>query len=205
MENIKALVVQNPLNLPDKVAHGLLERVNRREVAYLSPEKEAAPFLFYCLGDDFKKIALKANYPIEVIMLTAMYYKWPEKKEVLQKAHVDMVPREIQKDITNSLLVATYMTVQRQLADVMANRKKAEDCPLIPNNMLALEKLMMMIEQLGKPPRDPNVPAAAGTVISANNVQVNQGVPSESKPQEPAVNDKSDTEKQAMLESLEGE
>jgi len=208
MEDVKALIVKNDLELSPEAQNRLLTQFQHKSISYLSPEKEAAPFMFYCLGNDMEKIALKTNYPPEVIMLTAMYYRWPEKKVVLQREQIDMVPAELQKDLTNSLLVATVIEVQKQLADVAAGRKSAKDCPLIPTSMLEMEKLVGLVERVNKlKGTGPAVPG--NNVIRAENVQINQNQQIPAGKGEPAKSsrkpEKTEDERAKMLSAMEDE
>lgn len=175
--DLKALVERNDLKLPSERVESLKRMLAQKAVSHLSPERESGPFLLYCLGDDINTIAAKTSFPIEVIALTAMYYKWNEKIELYNKIR-DKNPAEIQKDLVNSLLVATYVGISRELGDVIAGKKDAAECKLIPREIKDLEKLIAMVQSVN------GAPAPEGgsrTVVHAQNVQINQQVAPDEK------------------------
>lgn len=178
MNDIQALVVRNDLNLPKERVDSLLSSLKQRSISYLSPEKEGGPFLLYCCGDDLEKISLRTSYPIEVILLTAMQYKWNTKASLLQKTMNDSGLLDIQKDMAKMILVATQASIQKQLGDVIAGRLDPDKCQFIPKTIKGLNELMSMINGITDKIKDlenpPQVPQAAITV-QATNVQINQG------------------------------
>ena len=174
MDDIKALIVKNDLGLPETKTAKLIQLVNNRSVAQLSPDKESGPFLLYCTGTDFETIATRCSYPLDVVLLTAMHYRWNEKIDKLGLRSVENAPNAIQKDLANSLLVATYVAMQKQLGDVIAGRMKPEKCALIPKNAYALEKLMALVTDINNPTS--KTPGEGGIAVNAQNVQINQGV-----------------------------
>jgi hypothetical protein len=179
MNDIQALVIKNELNLPQERVNSLVNSLRQRSVSYLSPEKEGGPFLLYCCGDDLEKVALKTNYPIEVILLTAMQYRWNTKASLLQKTLSDANLLDIQKDMAKMLLIATHTTIQKELGDVIAGRLDPNKSSLIPKTIKGLNELMTMvngitdkINDLNNPPQQPQ----AAITVQATNVQINQGV-----------------------------
>lgn len=168
MEDLKALVVKNDMGYPQERVTSLLSLLQRGGISYLSPDKEAGPFLLYSCGDDLEKIAQKTNYPLEVIQLTALRYKWPDKVVALSKEVGAIGLEGVQLEMAKNLLIATYIVMQKQLADVIAGRADARECQLLPKNIHGLEKLMNIIENL-KPKEDKNSPMT----FNGNNIQVN--------------------------------
>ena len=171
MNDLTTIVAKNDLNLSDEMLEKLTKLVRNRTLSYLSPEKETGPFLLYCTGTDFEGIANRCSYPLEVILLTALYYRWNEKMSGLGLTSIDNAPKEIQKDLANSLLIATYLSVQKQLGDVIAGRSDADKCLLIPKNVYSLEKLMDMVSNING--LKPQAESGGKTIIQANNVQMN--------------------------------
>jgi hypothetical protein len=175
--DLKSLIVQNELNLPKESVERLLSLNGRKGLYALSPEKEPGPFLLWCCGDSLDAISAKMNLPMDVIVATAIQYKWAEKSRILHRDKAGIVPADLQKELVNTILVATVMSMQRQLGDVIAGRIDASECALIPSSPQALQKLMEMISALnGSAPAPVEQPR---TVIHATNVQVNQGVATE--------------------------
>lgn len=174
--DLKSLVVKNEMDYPQERVTSLLSLLQRGSISYLSPEKEAAPFLFYSCGDDLTTIALKTNYPLEVIQLTALKYRWPIKAKELANEAGKIGLEGIQLDIAKSLLIATNILMQRQLADVIAGRAKASECPLLPKNIHGLEKLMNIITSLTAPKDDGGKSPMS---ITGQNIQVNLNAPKE--------------------------
>jgi hypothetical protein len=202
--DLKALIVRNELNLPREAVDRLLTQNGRKALYALSPDKESGPFLLFCCGDDFDTIATKMNLPRDVIVATAIQYRWPDKARMLNRTDSGIVPGDLQKELVNTILVATIVAMQRDLGEVIAGRKEAKDCPLIPSSPQALQKLMEMVTSLNNPtPADPMKPQ---TVIHATNVQVNQqqGLPEAPKAL-PETPEKATELKLAMLKDIEGD
>jgi hypothetical protein len=203
MQDIKALVVKNDLQLEQAKIDSLLSQLSRGSLSFLSPEREAGPFLLYCCGDDFKTISIKCSLPLEIILITAMYYKWPTKAELLQKDITAQSIEDLQKDMTKSLLVATYIAMQKQLGDVIAGRTDASKCGLIPKNMQSLGRLMDMVQSLTES-KDHKDSAGGGTrtTITANNVQVINNTNEPAKIEEKKESVVPESERDAMADEL---
>ena len=192
--DLKALIVKNDLKLPKEQVDRLLSQNGRHALHALSPDKESGAFLLFCCGDDLDLISAKLSIPKDVILATAIQYRWPDKASVLKST----TPIDLQKDLVNTILVATVMSVNRDLADVISGKKDASDCPLIPSSPQALEKLINMVNTVNSvsvPKQD-----QPQTVIHANNVQVNQQI---GESPEPKKIEASKDEK-AFLEKFNG-
>lgn len=135
------------------------------QLSFLSPDKEAGPFLLYYVGSSFEEVALKTGYPVDLIYMTAMRYEWIKKSETLRRDSILSGMDLVKEDLLQSLLIATQVVVQKELADVIAGRKDAKDCALLPKNINGLKQLVEMIDSL-----KPKVDDKPGTV---NNFQFN--------------------------------
>lgn len=181
--NLPTLIKQNDLALAIDDQTRLIRLCQEKAITYLSIEKESGPFLLYAVGDSISTIAVKTNLPKDVILLTAIYYRWSEKVKFLQKDGLD--PEFLQKELANTLLVATYKSMIDDLGQVIAGKKMAKDVGLIPKNMAALNALMEMVSKINAPKELPTQPTQT-TVIHAEQVQVNQQLsPSEVKVMDP--------------------
>ncbi len=189
---LKALVERNELKLPSERVQSLMRTLQQRAVAQLSSEKEPGPFMLYCLGNDLNDIASKTGYPVEVITLTAIYYKWNQKIELFNKVK-DKTPSDIQKDLVNSLLVATYVGISRELGEVIAGKRSAADCKLIPKEIKDLEKLVALVNTANGIVPNPAEPGK--TVVNAQNVQINQQTIPEAKKEVKEIPDLSEKSK----------
>ena len=156
--------------IPVEKKQEIIARIRKGLLGPLSPEREAGAFMLYCCGDDFESISLKTNFPLDIIYVTAAHYGWDIKAKALRSESGDFNPVNIQKNLANSLLIATYMSVQEELKDVLAGKKSASDCKLIPNNIKSLQTLMDMVSNV----HNPGVAGNQGTVVHAQNVQINQ-------------------------------
>jgi hypothetical protein len=202
--DLKALITKNELNLPKDAVDKLLSMNGRNMLAPLSPDRESAPFLLYCCGDDLELIAAKMTLPRDVITATAIQYRWPEKAKLMRKDGNAAVPNDLQKDLVNSILVATFVAMQRELSEVVSGKRLAKDCALIPSSPAALEKLMNMITTLntpvlpgkGGPVADP-VHSGPQTVIHAGNVHMGQA------PERAAESEEKKAVRLAMLKDLD--
>lgn len=171
---MSALVtVQRSEIIPDELRYNIESRIKKGLLGPLSPDKESGPFMLYCCGDDFESISLKTNLPIDVLYVTAAHYNWLQKSASLKDKNGEFSPSNIQKDIANSLLIATSLAMKEQLEDVLSGRKKPSSCPLIPKNIGSLNKLMEMVSAIHNPesPLGNNA-----TVVHAQNVQINQNI-----------------------------
>ena len=165
--------------IPVEEREAIESRKRKGLIGPLSPERETGPFMLYCCGDDLDAIALKTNFPKEILYVTAVHYDWTKKSEGLRDGTQAFNPLNIQKDLAHSLLVATSLAVKEQLKDVLSGRKSASQCPLIPKNMQSLEKLMTLITALNTAPEASA--GKGGTVVHAQNVQINQSGQSQEK------------------------
>lgn len=171
---MSALVtVQRSEIIPEDLRDNIESRIKKGLLGPLSPDRESGPFMLYCCGDDFESISLKTNLPIDVLYVTAAHYGWLQKSASLKDKNGDFSPANIQKDIGNSLLIATSLAMKEQLEDVLSGRKKPSSCSLIPKNIGSLNKLMEMVSAM----HNPESPIGNNaTVVHAQNVQINQKV-----------------------------
>lgn len=148
------------------------------KTAYLSQEQETAPFLLFLMGDSLEEIADKTNYPKEILAVTAKQYGWIARKDAFAKEGRS-VPAEIQKNLVNSLLVATYIAVQQELSLVMRGERDPAQTKFVPKNIGALQTLIQMVNTVNNIENKTKAPT-----IKGNNVQVNFG-PGEAQPSVP--------------------
>lgn len=149
--------------------------VTAGSISYLSPEKEVGPFMLFLLGDSLEAVAEKTQYPRDIILVTAAHYRWDEKKSVLvQTGKESELIKDIEKNLLNMMLLATYKAFSKEIGEVMAGKKNASDCRFIPSSMQGLGKLLEMVEKanklvaLDKPPETQQ----PQTVVHAQNVQI---------------------------------
>lgn len=171
LDNVPA--VKNQLGLTTDRVDRLKAQLAARQITYLAADKEAGPFLLYCCGDDIDTIAAKTNVPKDIVAVTALHYRWADKAAVLVGDKGAGGAMAIRREMANTLLIATFVAMQKQLGEVVAGRADASTCPLIPTSLGALEKLMAMVEAVNKPATAE--PAKTHTtIIHAENAQVNQ-------------------------------
>lgn len=168
MDDIKSIVIRNEYNLPEDQVKRMINTLYQKGVSYLSPDKEEGPFLLYAMGNDFETIALKSNYPIDVIYLTAMRYDWKNKITLLSKIK-DLSPQEIQRDLANTLLMATWVSIQRELSEVISGKIEANKSKLIPKSTKALNELIDMVNKVNGIGEQNPAPIS----VNAQNVQIN--------------------------------
>jgi len=175
----------------------LAKRVQQGLCSHLASEKEGAPFLFYLMGHDFQSISKKTNIPVDIIMLTAIYYNWPQKaggvREIMSKEDSAEVVKSVQKDLANTILVVTKLAMEQQLADVVSGKIKPSQCRLIPNNIHSLQKLMEILDTLNAKPEVNNIGGSTQS-INGQNIQINNYIQESEKSRE-----KTKEEKEAMI------
>ncbi len=134
----------------------------------LSQESETAPFLLFLLGETLEQISEKTNYPKETLALTARKYNWISRKTAFA-GEQETVVSQIQKNIVNTLLVASSIAIQKELAMVISGEIDATQCKFIPKNVSGLRQLIDLSNIV-------NRIAAPGSVpIHGENIQVNFG------------------------------
>lgn len=162
----------------DKVSvidHDKVRRLVRQgQASPLAAERETAPFLMFLAGDSLDEIAYKQQIPRDIIEVTAVHYKWEDKKQVFGGSGLNLSV-VLQKKIADTLLITAYTQVLKDMADVSAGRKDAKDCLFIPKSTAALSQLMEFVNAANAAingPQDPNKPAQAAPSVS---VTVNTG------------------------------
>ena len=162
------LVVKNDAGLEKKEVDKLLQMIQDGRAMPLSPKDQEGPMLLFVTGEDLDNVALTTNYPKEIIYLTALQYGWYEKKKTLDAEN--MSTDDIKHKLARQLLVASYLQITRDLGAVIAGNKKASEVPMIPKNMLQMEKLFAMI---GIQPDE------SGGSVTNNNIFVSGQQPSQ--------------------------
>lgn len=180
MSDTKVILRKNSLNLPVEQVKRIESLVDKRAISHISPDREPGLFLMYVMGESLESIAQQTQIPSDIIALTAIKYDWENKALVVQKYRNEDKIGEMQKDLVNTLLAATYVTIKQELALVIAGKKDPYEVLLIPKKIEGLEKLMNLVSEINNPGAASAKGAAksGGTVIQAQNVQVNQQVSS---------------------------
>lgn len=172
MQDIQALVVRNDLSLEPQKVTELTKLLKEGRISFLSPDKEAIPFALYFSGDSLDTISRKTNYPKDIILLTAIRYNWPGKAEEL-KVDTSGSLQEIKDDIIRMMLLATQVTMQKGLADVLAGRDTdGKKFGLLPKDINGLQKLLSLIETPKTEDKGSN-PNGVQVTGSGNQIQVN--------------------------------
>lgn len=147
-------------------------------ISYLSPEKEVGPFMIYLLGDSIDQVAEKTGYPKDIILVTAAHYRWVEKKDALvQTGKESELVRDMEKNLLNMMLMATYKVFSQEIGEVMSGKRKPSDCRFLPSSMQGLGKLLEMVEKANKlvaVDKPVESQPQASTVVHAHNVQIVQ-------------------------------
>lgn len=149
-------------------------------ISFLSAEKEAGPFMLYLLGESIESVADKTQYPRDVIHATAEHYRWAEKRDALvQTGKEAELIKDMEKNLLNMMLLATYKLFTTEIGEVMAGKKLPQDCKFVPSSMQGLQKLLEMVEKANKLVSTEKPDAQPGqTVVNAHNVQIiNQTTP----------------------------
>lgn len=162
-------------HLPTSDVSRIERLVASNQTAPLPQEKEVGPFLLFVLGDSVEEVASKTGTPKDVMYLTYLKYNWEEKRDELNKHGQVAVISALQKQAINYLLVATNLSITRQVAQVMSGALPPEKCPLIPRSLHGLKLLLELAKEVNNmsPEKAPNTT----NVIHAQNVQVNQQLP----------------------------
>ena len=90
------------------------EKVTLGVFSPLGPERESGVFLLFLLGDDIEGVAFKTGIPKDVIVATADKYQWEKKRSQILAGEENEPVKGLQKNITNMILVATYVAVKKE-------------------------------------------------------------------------------------------
>jgi len=162
------VVLANKVTLPEEKKEQVRRVVSKGGISYLSTDKEVAPFMLFLMGHSYESISKSTNYPYEVIVLTSGHYDWDEKLKMAKNEEGD-IGLGMQKQITNMMLVATFVAAQKELAKLMSGEIEPEKSTLAVKGVGGLEKLMDLYKKLNGMV-DSNGNAAP---IVAQNVQIN--------------------------------
>lgn len=160
-----------------------MEKLPSRKIVTQSPssttplasDKESKVFPLYVLYGDIIQVASIIEVPLDVVKTTAERFNWEERKQALMETKgASGLVTDVQKDLANTLLMATAVFYKKELGDLIMGRDKASD-RLIPKSMQALSALMEMVASLNGLGGKVETPIR-GTVVNAQNVQINQSV-----------------------------
>jgi hypothetical protein len=172
MSDIKVILRKNTANLPEDQIKRIESALDKRQISPVSSDKETGLFLLYVMGDSLDTIAEQTNLPKDVVALTAAAYDWDAKCLEIKKYRNSDKLGEMQKDLINTLLTATYVSLKRDLALVIAGKKDPSEVLMIPKKIDGLKSLIDLFNFVNDPEKS-NVPANA-TIVHAQNVQINQ-------------------------------
>jgi hypothetical protein len=177
MKSLLAIIDdKNDLDLSPEVITRLKGDIHRGLIAQLSPEKEAIPFILYALGNSWTNISEQTGIPQSILYATAMYYQWDKKLASLRDKSKEFRPEDMLGDIFNLSLVIIKHGIQEMAKDVLTGEKKVTSFPLFPKNLHGFEKLFTVLEKLKELTGESPKPNQGGTVVNAQNVQINQSV-----------------------------
>jgi hypothetical protein len=172
LSDIKVILRKNTLNLPEEQVKRIESSIDKRQILPLPSEKETGLFLLYAMGDSIESIAEQTSLPKDVVALTAATYDWEAKCLEIKKYRSGDKLDEIQKDLINTLLMATYVSMKRELALVIAGKKDPNEVLMIPKKIDGLKSLIDLVNSVNDPEKIKI--ATGGTVVHAQNVQINQ-------------------------------
>lgn len=173
--NLPAELKAQLAHLPDVDVKRLENLMERGITAPLNSEKEGGAFLLYLMGDSLEEIATKTGTPKDVVLLTFLKYQWLSKKDVVLAAGMEKVIESINKDLANSLLIATHKIVKDQIAQVLSGKIAPEKCTYIPRSLHGLQQLIEMTSKANNLIQD-GEKKQGNTIVQANNVQINQSL-----------------------------
>jgi len=165
-------------HLPDVDIKRLENLLDRGITAPLNNEREGGAFLLYLMGDSLEEIATKTGTPKDVILLTFIKYQWSAKKDIVLAAGMEKVVENINKDLANSLLIATHKVVKDQIAQVLSGKIAPEKCTYIPKSLNGLQQLIEMTSKVNNLIQD-GEKKQGNTIVQAQSVQINQSIGSE--------------------------
>lgn len=175
MQSLIAAAEKNDIGLPKEAIEDLKLEIQKGAIGHVCPDKEAVPFMLYCIGTSFEDIAVRTNIHIKILWATALYYNWPEKRRKIQ-GEKDFQPEAVLSDVFNLSLVIIQHGIKDMAKDVLSGKRRASQFPLFPKNLHGFEKLLLTLEKMKQITGDlpPTVGNNSGTVVQANNVQINQ-------------------------------
>lgn len=176
----------------------------------LPSQVEQSAFYFYYMGAGWEEIANKLNVPLGILLYTAVYYKWQDRKKLVTSVRAgEKVTRADAAaiDLVTDAIVATAALYKQQLAEVIKDPTQAKNCPLIPKNYRDFMTLLDMLQSLQT--KEAEGKSASGTVVNVNvanltNNAKNKVETIESTTIEPLmIEEKTDQDRLELLELLE--
>lgn len=175
----------------------------------LPSQVEQSAFYFYYMGSSWEEIANKLNIPIGVLLYTAIYYNWPERKKLVTSVRAgEKVTRADAAaiDLITDTIVATSAIYKTQLAEVIKDPSAAKSCPLIPKNFKDLQVLLQMLQSLQSRDVDTTQSKGAAPIVNVNVANLQQGEKQKSYVETQVIEqlpEESDAERMQILELLE--
>lgn len=112
---------------------------------------EQSAFYWYYMGSNWEEISTKINIPMPMLIYSALYYKWHQRKKTVTSVRAgEKITRADAAaiDLITDAIVATAAIYKSQLTKVVTNPEAAKECALIPKNFKELELLLKMMQSL---------------------------------------------------------
>lgn len=156
-----------------KVAQ-LAAKEGRQTATWLSPEKDAAPFNLFLQGYDHEEISAILNLPLEMVVMTALRYRWDKRKRQLGIKDGHDAAEQMLNILIDSQLSVSVMAIQEELREIAAGKIKPSQSKYAAKDVKSVQLLMQSAAalhkiQLGFVP--------IGGSQSQVNVQVNNAAP----------------------------
>lgn len=122
------------------------------QVGACMPKQAAdSAFYFYYMGASWEEIADKLNYPLGMVLYTAVHFDWWNKKKLVNSVRAgEKVTRADSAaiDLVTDAIVATAAVYKMQIAEVIKDPSQAKSCPMIPKNYKDFMTLLQMLQSL---------------------------------------------------------
>lgn len=176
----------------------------------LPSQVEQSAFYFYYMGAGWEEIANKLNIPLGILLYTAIFYKWQDRKKLVTSVRAgEKVTRADAAaiDLVTDAIVATAALYKQQIAEVIKDPTQAKNCPLIPKNYRDFMTLLDMLQSLQT--KEAEGKSASGTVVNVNVANLNNPAKNKAETIETQtidpilIEEKSDKDRLELLELLE--
>ena len=137
-----------PSDMSTEICESIKKSISESKAQMLGPEKEVGPFYLYLMGDSYESVAEKTGWSLEIIAVTALKFRWYEKKNACSLVSEKEGAKYVLKSAMSAMLAATAHVLTQQSKDVMSGKLDASECRYIPKNVKELQSFMNVVSQI---------------------------------------------------------
>ena len=137
-----------PSDMSAEICSSIRKMTSEGKAQMLGDEKQTGLFYLYLMGDNYSIISEKTGWAVEIVAVTALKYRWYEKKTACDLVNERDGAKYILKCTMSSMLAACAHEIQKQSKDLMSGKIEASECKFLPKNIKELQSFMMIVSQI---------------------------------------------------------